>query len=347
MNKSRLILWVLIAWPLPALIAGAQGWHGIWGSGSALGDYLIPIPVAGGVLHLPSFLICGLIFFSMPTASLAALSKLRALLIGAAIAGLLWLLKLDAILLAMQTHSSLIGSVWQENPLGLFLLCDSLVALILTGSVINETWLKINFTTFLLILLPAALPISMAYQYSSVGKPFMEGVSRQGNSHNDELRMVYTSLDVYSSDFHTNAEVWANPKHPRYMVGIDDVAIMFTRNLDAARNFDTTQVLSTLCQYEDGTDSFWAYGDASENCLGQHQSFSEKYEKTYAARPAEEPQDLKGYMARKDVCVGVKPIPNSGETGGIELSEMQICSGLEELREKLKLKYPDIAVQFD
>src|SRR5262245_4267905 len=41
----RFFLWLLLAWPTPALIAGALGWKGVWGSGSALADYLIPIPV--------------------------------------------------------------------------------------------------------------------------------------------------------------------------------------------------------------------------------------------------------------------------------------------------------------
>ena len=47
-----------------------------------------------------------------------------------ALAGvLLLLLRLDDILVAMRTHSSLIGSVWQANPLGLFVLSDALLAL--------------------------------------------------------------------------------------------------------------------------------------------------------------------------------------------------------------------------
>ena len=46
---------LILAWITPALIAGALGWSGIWGAGSALVEYLIPMPVAGGVLHVPSF----------------------------------------------------------------------------------------------------------------------------------------------------------------------------------------------------------------------------------------------------------------------------------------------------
>ena len=40
------------------------GWKGIWGSGSVLIEYLIPIPVAGGVLHVPSFVLAALVVMS-------------------------------------------------------------------------------------------------------------------------------------------------------------------------------------------------------------------------------------------------------------------------------------------
>ena len=54
-HRTAIILWAAGAWVTPALMAGALGWSGIWGSGSAFGDYLIPVPVAGGALHVPSF----------------------------------------------------------------------------------------------------------------------------------------------------------------------------------------------------------------------------------------------------------------------------------------------------
>ena len=85
----RLIPWILIAWPMPALIAGALGWKGIWGSGSALFDFLIPIPVAGGALHVPSFVVCGLIVLNMRFAEEESAARMRAFLIGAVLAGLL------------------------------------------------------------------------------------------------------------------------------------------------------------------------------------------------------------------------------------------------------------------
>ncbi|ANO52315.1 hypothetical protein BA177_14985 [Woeseia oceani] len=51
------VLVLILAWITPAAIAGAKGWSGIWGTGSAFAEYLIPVPVAGGVFHVPSFVI--------------------------------------------------------------------------------------------------------------------------------------------------------------------------------------------------------------------------------------------------------------------------------------------------
>ncbi len=77
MNKSRLLLLTLVAWPLPALIAGALGWQGVWGSGSAMTDYLIPIPVAGGVFHLPTFVLGAVTVMVLPNLGPAGASRRR------------------------------------------------------------------------------------------------------------------------------------------------------------------------------------------------------------------------------------------------------------------------------
>ena len=343
----RLFLWILIAWPLPALVAGALGWSSIWGSGSALGDYLIPIPVAGGALHVPSFVLCGLVVWNMPSRSARAAGRLRALLIGAALAGLLWLLKLDDILLALQTNSTLSGSPWQQNPLGLFVLSDALIALLFTAGASAGPWLRLELASALLVLLPAVLPLGMAFKFSRAGEPFMLGDSRQGKERGDEIVMAFTSLDVNAPDFRTRAEAWSAFQHPRLSINSDDVAILFTRNLDAARRFETSKAVMTLCLFEDGTPPQWMPGSGADECFDNHVSFSEKFARSYAARPAGEALDLKDYMARKAVCVGVATIPPSGDTGGIELSGMRICSRLPEAREKLLLKYPEAAAGLD
>src|SRR3970282_2853183 len=55
---------LVLAWITPAAIAGALGRSGIWGTGSAFLDYLIPFPVAGGIFHLPSFAVAAAIILS-------------------------------------------------------------------------------------------------------------------------------------------------------------------------------------------------------------------------------------------------------------------------------------------
>lgn len=324
-----------------------MGWSSVWGSGSAWIDYLIPIPVAGGALHVPSFVVGGLIVWNMPSANAKTVGSLRALLFGTALAGLLLLLRLEDLLLALQTHSSRPGTMWQENPLGLFVLSDALVALVFTAAANQGPWLRAEFATVMLLLLPPAIPVGMVFKYSSGSEPFRQVASRQGPTRSDEIILVYTHLNVGAPDFHARAEAWAAPLHPRLSINSDDVAILFTHNLDAARNFDATQVSTTLCLYEDGTQPLWAPGAGLEDCFDGHESFSERFSRAYAERPPVEPPDLKDYMARAGICTDVKPIPAGGETGGIELSSMRICRGLPETRAQLRLRYPQTAALQD
>lgn len=347
MSRLRFILWVLLAWPLPAVLAHALGWRGVWGSGSALMDYLIPLPVAGGVLHVPSFVVCSLIVLNMPSASAQTAGRMRAFLVGVAVAGVLCLLRLDELLLALRTQSTMPSHLWQDNPLGLFLLCDALVALLLTVGASQGGGMRLGGLNLLLIVLPASLPLAMAMKYSPAGQSFLPGASRQGPTRFDEINMVFTRMDTDTADFRQQAELWVQPMHPRLSINSDDAAFLFTRNLDAARNFDVGQVARTLCLYEDGTPPVWLPGAAAAQCFDGHVSFSEAIQRAYDARPSAEPPDLKSYMARKDLCVGVKTIPPSGETGGVELSGMRLCGGMPEAREKLKLKYPDAAALRD
>lgn len=342
----RLLPWLLIAWPLPALIAEALGWKGVWGSGSALVDYLIPIPVAGGVLHVPSFVVCGLVVLNMHSASDETAARMRAFLIGTAVAGVLLLLRLDQVYLAMRTSSSLPGSLWQENPLGLFVLSDALLALAFTALSPQRPWLRLEAATVLLAVLPTLLPLGMTLKYSSAGKAFLPGDSREGPARGDVIEMVFTSLDVNAPDFRARAEAHVAPMHPRRMNNSDDTAFLFTRDLDAARRFNLSKAAATLCLYEDGTPPRWLDGPDFNQCF-EHVSFSERFSQAYAARPAGEPPDIKHYMARKGVCVGVKGIPPSGDTGGLELSSMSICSRLPEAREKLRVQYPEAAAMLD
>ena len=341
MNKLRLFLWILIAWPLPALIAGVLGWEGIWGSGSALTDYLIPIPVAGGAFHVPSFVVAGVMVLLMPNLGPVAAARLRALLIGMALAGVLWLLKLHDLWLAQQTGVRFSGNLWQENPLGLFLACDAVLALLFTAGAAQWPRLRFDVLTLILLVLPIALPLSMAKPRASADPPFRAGMSQRGETRGDEILMVFTKLDTHTADFRKQAEAWteqpSSMAHPRFHIDAEDMAVMFTRNREAARRLDRAQVEFTLCLYEDGAAPYWLQGAA--DCFSDHAGFSERLARAASARPQDEPAELRRYLAARELCATEKFVALESGTG-LQVTSAFFCDGMPRLRQELRQKFP-------
>lgn len=342
MSKLRLLLWILLAWPLPALIAGALGWEGVWGSGSALKDYLIPIPVAGGALHVPSFVVTGVIVLLMPGLGSVAAARLRALLMGMALAGVLWLLNLHDLWLAQQTGVKFSGSPWQQNPLGLFLACDAVMALVFTSGAAQRPRLRLDVLTLLLLLLPTALPLSMARPRASADPPFQAGISQRGETRGDEILMVFTRLDTNTADFRRQAEAWteqpSSMAHPRFHIDAEDMAVMFTRNREAARRLDRAQVEFTLCLYEDGAAPRWLQGAA--DCFSEHAGFSERLARAASARPRDEPAELRRYLAARELCAKEK-FASVESGGGLQVTSALICDGMPRRREEMLQKFPN------
>ena len=339
MNRLRLLLWAVLAWPLPALIAGALGWKGVWGSDSALVDYLIPIPVAGGVLHVPSFLLGALAVYLFSTLGNVGASRLRALLLGVAIAGFLWLLDLPALMLAWQTGGTPAGDLWQENPLGLFLLCDALLALALGLSAPQRPFLKFETWSALLVLLPALLPLSMARPRTVIEEPFRPGVSREGEMRGDEWNMAFTRLPPTAPDFRAKALDWIASRHPRFNVNVEDMAVVFTQDFDAARRFEITKGDITLCLYEDGTPTQWLTGVG--DCFAGHLTFAERWAMASAQRPAGEDPDLSRYFSARSACAEVTPPAVANDGVWTSIAGIEICGLLPRWREELAPKFPD------
>lgn len=337
-----MIAWLLIAWTLPPLIAAALGWEGIWGSGSALIDYLIPIPVAGGVFHVPSFLLCTLAVARLPSLGEVGASRARAALLGITIAGVAWLLNLQGLFSARQIGSTFVGSAWQENPVGLFLTSDGLLALAFTARAPQRPFVRLEALTVLLALLPATLPIAMAWPDPMDDQPFRRGGGRFGGARSDETVMVYTHIQVHQSGFRKRAEDWASAAssfvHPRFHIDSEDTAVMFTNDADAASRGDLGQVAATLCLYEDGAAPVWH--DGAGDCFADHLNFSELIERGVAKRSADEPFEVRRYLAARELCASLTA-PENAPGVGLELRSTRVCGGLLAKRAELLLKYPD------
>ena len=113
------------------------------------------------------------------------------------------------------------------------------------------------------------------------------------------------------------------------------MAIVFTRSLDAAKNFDATQAALTLCLYQDGTPPGWMPG--AGDCFGDHQGFSERIEAGAAARPREEPAELRRYLAAREACASL-PASTVVAGPGVEFASMRTCPALPRIREELLQK---------
>lgn len=348
MNKGRLLLWTLIAWPLPAMIAGALRWEGVWGSGSALIDYLIPIPVAGGVFHVPTFVLGAVAIMVLPNLSPAGASRLRALIFGIAIAGVLWLLNLQELLRAMQNGEPFTQLRWQQNPLGLFFTCDALMALLFTAAAPQRPWLRVEVLTLLLLLLPSLMPLQMAMPRAKTAEEkklqFTVGAGDRDQMPGNESLMVVTPMDVSAPDFRTLALQWAEKPdgiaHPRFHVTAEDQALLFTANRESIHRFDRDQALLTLCLYEDGTPPRWLPG--AGDCFSDHQSFSERLRDAAMARPPEEAPELRRYFAALELCPKEKFASVPGGQG-LQVTSAFVCEGLPQERARLMSKFPDEA----
>lgn len=311
----RFALWLALAWPAPALIAGALGWKGVWGSGSALGDYLMPIPVAGGALHAMTLIGMSALLLSQKAWPAPLLGLMRGALLGLALCGLALLLDLTALHQAATTDAALRRLPWQENPLGLFLLTDALIAQFFVGAFDGRSpagareW---GLSLAAAIALPALAASALVTQDPRFGKTFLYQGSRPGPARGDEAVIVYTAMPTASPSFRAQAEALAAQWHPAKSVNSEATAVHFLTSLQAARLQDTKQAALTYCMYEDGTPAQWLAG--AGDCFSQHESFSERLARFYEAQDRQLPVQDRQRLARQQACEGrnLPPDPMRG-----------------------------------
>ncbi len=307
-RRMLFALWGVIAWFAPAAIAGALGWHGIWGSGSAFVDLLIPIPVAGGVLHIPSFIVVSLILVSQPWSSRIA-GYVRGVLFAGALIGVAILLDLNKLQLAAATDAALARWPWQENPVGLCVLTDCLIAQVFLGAFRGrgpdgaKEW---SVSLLLAIVVPVLYAAGSSQADPRQREPFMYTRSMHGPGRTDEAMLFYSRLPIGTEEFRQAARPLIRDRDPRRALNVEDAALLFFDSLDAAQQARLDEVRQTLCLYEDGTPMAWFQGHA--DCFAGHESFSDRMAKTLEAQDKSLPIDVRVHLARRDACSGRRPL---------------------------------------
>jgi hypothetical protein len=289
----RFFLWLLLAWPTPALIAGALGWKGVWGSGSALVDYLIPIPVAGGVFHAMSFIAISVLLVSTPRWPGALRGLPHAVLFGISLVGAFLVFDLERRQLV-------------QNPVGLFLLTDSLIAQLFVpafggrGPQNAKEW---ALGALAIVLLPGLAAAGLHRMDPRTGQQFVYVNSKPGQARGDNAYFVHSRLKVFGPEFKPAAEAYAQQWHPRHNINNEDIAVHFFASLPAAQIGNEHEASLTYCMYQDGTPSRW---DAGKGDCFDHETVTERAQKLFEAQPKSLPVDERVRLAREQACAGVR-----------------------------------------
>lgn len=342
-----MMLWLATAWFAPVAFAGAAGWKSVWGSGPAYLDYLLPLPITGGFLHVLTLSVVTAMLTTQHSWPPPAAGVARGLLLALALCGAVMLLDPGRLYLAATTDTAISGIRIRENPLALFLLSDSLLAqffLPFFGERGPASRLQWASCAFLVIAAPALVLLSAIGADARTSQAFLLGAILPGPARSDEVVHAFTRLPMDKESFRAAAAAWAAQRHPNADVNVEDLAIRFHRSLEAAQSGRDAEAALTLCLYEDGTPPAWLPGNG--DCFGSHESFSNRLERMSAAQDRQLPVDVRHYLGRVEACKDAK-LPTGGAPDNLVT---RVCSNLDALRTELLKKHgadPAVAARLE
>ncbi len=330
MSKWAFIAFAILMWILPALIAGALGWPGIWGGGSAFSDLIIPAPITGGIFHVPSFVVALAIVKAYPTFTEQSAAVARAVLMSAVVLGLLQLIDLERLVQVITTDVG--GRLFrmEHSYVGLCMASDAVVALswVMRRPLEKQGWVL----TSLIILVPAAMYVgSDAAGLDRLKQPFQYGRPGFTETRGDGVLWIYTRMQPDDSAFREQALLFVEEHRPDDDINNDDVAVYFTDSLQIAKSHEDGAALVTLCLYEDGTPDVWHEGNG--DCFSNHVSFTEHLQHRLAELSVSLPTDVSMYLLFVEFCTELE-LPD-GYYGGNSRFDFCYRKDLDEKRAEL------------
>lgn len=321
--KIQLAIYLVAAWLLAPLLAGLAAWPGVWGGDSAALDYLLPLPITGGLLHLPSLLGGALLLVLRQRG--AGTAPWWGRVGAAAMAGAGAALLVDLGALAQAWHSDspwpLSGRWLSQNPLGLFLLVDGLLALLWPGRPAAAPAARTRLAGALLALgLPLLLLAAQWQQLPVHRHELLIGASRPGPARGDETTAIFTRLPMQPASLADALARQGLLPHPRDDVNVQDQALVFFDSLADAQRLDLAKARLTWCRYEDGSAERWIPG--AGDCFSGHRNFSERLAERYDSLAPGLSPPVRSLLARGLLCQ--------------ELSMAAECRGLAQERDQLR-----------
>ncbi len=317
---------LVFAWITPAAIAGVLGWTGTWGTGSAFGDYLIPIPVAGGVFHVPSFLIAAGIILANRHSTGQLARYLPVLAFVVLTAALSLMIDFDRLNAWLFTNYDPSGSPLRldSNPLLLFIASDAFwvgaYALMRGFSSPARSW-------FAPPLVPAVAIAISAVDYHTSGPAFELGGVTSTGERGEEIHTVFTSASYDEAAFLDWTKQRGASVLPWQNVNTEHVAVLFSNDMQAIKwgrfdQLDNSNTIATVCLYEEDqtTVPHPGYFDcfAERNTVEQEVAVLIERESTGLGR------DIDDWYARLLLCDNVD-LPEDGPT---DIALIGICRGV-------------------
>ncbi len=339
---------VLLAWITPAVVAGILGWSGIWGGGSAVSDFLIPIPVAGGALHVPSFLIAAALILTLDRQPSAGGRAIMLLAMGVFITVMTLQIDFDRLNEALFTDYDPHGSPvrFDGNPLYLFIITDAFW-------VAFGAWLQGNRgrprDAAVLAIIPATIVGGMLLRYS-VGDPKLTyGFTQSTGERGNEIAFVHTSGDYDEELFRHWLEETGIVRLPWQSQNAENLAVFFTnsmQNIRWGKSESRDGIVGTLCFFEADQSSLANVGYF--DCFADRVTLNQRLNQSLDETDTGLGRELDRWFAMARLCEGVS-IPD--EYDGVDIELIDLCRSLKrrfpELLDSLRTQYGESSPQVE
>lgn len=323
---------LLAAWLTPALIAGALGWSGIWGTGSALVEFLLPLPVAGGVLHVPSFVL-----------AVAVIARTRSRPAGRRVVALAaFAVCAAAAALALDADRLVASLVSDYSPAGSLLRFDANALLLFVGSDAFwvGTWALAAVDVVPLrhwIVVPAAAGAVLAVRTFGLvsGEPrFIAGGTFPGPERGEEVALVYTTAGYAEERLLGWLAGSGGVTPPAQNPNAEHLAVFFSSSRDLVERrsldlLDSARTVATVCLYEE--DESIQPHPGYYDCFAERATVSAELAAAAAAARTGLGPEVDAWAGRLALCAGA-PLPAEPRR---DVERERLCADLDSERDAL------------
>ena len=220
-----------------------------------------------------------------------------------------------------------------ENPLGLFMAVDALVALLSLLGAPRQPGLRLEAGAVLALLAVPALGVMVAWRVLGLGEAFVSGNATLSEDRALVSVDVGVRGDMAGAGMRQRAQQWAMTLHdPAMKMGTEVAELRFAGPRSGA-------AAAVLCLYEDGTPARWL--PAQGDCLQGYTTFASRLARHAATLPPDAPREVREHLAARAACaeIGWK---SAHPISPMTYSADEACMDLQRRGELLAKRHPQL-----